>query len=491
MPKLEHGLVYFDVSPDDKQNFKSLTKCSDVRVRNALCEHVPDSEGTAFYLQLCAKIASSLMDHDIIPQERIELIFHVVYFLRIWKKWIRSSGYNMKNFITNNAYICIEINAANLLKLIRRFRDEEKQELFLTTLFDSQACERGFRQLRSMNTPNFRKVNFTLLELLHMTRRIEVQNDILYTKLPNVNLPKLEKCKEKTKIYALPSEQEISDCLDRAKRFAVADALKFGMDVASNEIDECELNIPKKLVNDEDVEEADIENESNADFEQSTTCETLDETDFPEIYDDDETIQHGFLQIEDPKNPNKKLVLRKSTFVWHLTEGTKKISADRLIRVQNTGGGKNQQQTVASSKSRDSPSVLVNEANALKHIGIGDWCVFKTDRSDSGSSICFGSMLAFKFANGKTANEKKYKGGDSVDLREFQNTTTKDLEVLSSWYNMSETGYLTPMKKENHFFINIKNYVATVAKPKVDVDTKSIFYSDFKQLENDILNILN
>lgn len=203
VPKLAHGLVYSDIAPDDHQNYKSLQKCMNIRVRNALSQFTPDSEATGYYLQLCSEIAFSLMDHDMVPQQRIEMLFHAVYFLRIWKKWMHSSAYRMQSFITTNAYMCIEVNSANLLKLIRRLRDEGKQELFLPTMFDSQACERAFRMFRSMGSPNFTKINFNLYELLHMTRRIEVQNDIVYTKLPNIKLPKLEKSKKKTQKYML------------------------------------------------------------------------------------------------------------------------------------------------------------------------------------------------------------------------------------------------------------------------------------------------
>lgn len=307
MPKLVHGLVNYDVCPIDRQNYKSMAKCMDIRVRNSMSESVPDSEATVFYLQLCSEISSSLMDHDVIPQQRIEMIFHVVYFLRIWKKWILSSGYNAKNFISSNAYMCIEVNAENLLALVRRFRDNGTPELFLTTLFDSQACERAFRQFRAMGTANYTKVNFSLYELLHMTRRLEVQNDILYNKLPNVKLPKLEKSKKKTKIYALPSEDEIIQCLNRAKRFAIENASKFGMYVDTNEIDEHELTISKRLINEEDDvvdENDDIESniEYNDGFEEdnSIRCQpdSEDETDFPEnLAENSENIQSGCLKV--------------------------------------------------------------------------------------------------------------------------------------------------------------------------------------------------
>lgn len=252
VPKIIHGLVYSDISPDDRQNFRSLQKCMDIRVRTALRDFVPDSEATVLFLKLCSEVVSSLMDHDVTPHERVENLFHVVYFLRAWKKWIASSQYTKNNFITDNAYMCIEVNALNLLNLIRRFRVEGRPELFLTTLFDSQACERTFRLLRSMGTVCFTKITFTIHELLHMVRRLEVQNDIMYTKLPNVNLPKVTKPRLQTKVYALPSEEEIDRCLKRAKRFALDDAAQFGMQINSDDIDTCDSVIPKRLVFDDE-----------------------------------------------------------------------------------------------------------------------------------------------------------------------------------------------------------------------------------------------
>lgn len=276
VPKIIHGLVYSDICPKDRQNFASFEKCMSTRTQNALHEFVPDSEATQFYLKLCSKIGTSLMDVDTIPHERIELIFHVVYFLRIWRKWMVCSDYVLSdNFITTNAYKCIELNAANLLTLIRKFRDENRPELFLTTLFDSQACERAFRQFRSMGTPNFTRINFTLWELLYMIRRYEVQNEIAYTKLSklNIKLPKLEKCRSSTKIYELPTEDEITQCLKRAKRFALDDADNFKMHIDPKDIDTCDIPFPKLLdisasnsaddMVENDCENDTIENENN------------------------------------------------------------------------------------------------------------------------------------------------------------------------------------------------------------------------------------
>lgn len=186
VPKSIHGLTRFDICPDDKQNFSSLKKCMSVRVRNALRQFVPESEGTAFYLLLCEEVTSSFMSKDMMPLECVEKMFHAIYFFRILRKWILSSGYNLQShFISRNAYCCAEINGGNLLSLIERLRNEP--EKFQLPLYDSQACENAFRQYRAQGSVNWTRINFTFLELQNMIRRIECQSDILYNKLAGLN----------------------------------------------------------------------------------------------------------------------------------------------------------------------------------------------------------------------------------------------------------------------------------------------------------------
>lgn len=300
------------------------------------------------------------------------------------------------------------------------------------------------------------------------------------------------------------------------------------MEVEPDEIDKCGMKIPKDIMNveakksskkskndfcneseeeldqededwdesdDEDWEKLEDENEEmediSIDFEPdtSTVHEPFDDDpQFPENDEtSDETLRRGFLEVTDPRNPNKKLMMQKTTYVWHLSEGSKKLSSDRTIRVQGT-------KDVCVPNFHDAAPILGNQAVISSQIKIGDWCVFKTDASTSGDSICIGAILAFKFAKGKTANEKKYKG-DAVDLKVYETGTSKakQLAVLSSWYNINESKHLMPVTKENHFFLTIDNYVATVAKPLIDEDTKTLFFSenDFEDIEKDILEILN
>lgn len=166
-----HGLVRSDILPNDKQNFRSFEKVTDPRVLNALKQYVIDSEATVAYFQLSRQMTSAYMDPNISPLERIFRMWRSLYFLRTWRKWIlaQKSCDELpelsldKNFISENAFTCAELNAYSLIHLITKFRDENTPELFLPSLFHSQACEQTFRQLRSMTTINWTRINFSLL----------------------------------------------------------------------------------------------------------------------------------------------------------------------------------------------------------------------------------------------------------------------------------------------------------------------------------------
>lgn len=66
-----------------------------------------------------------------------------------------------------------------------------------------------------------------------MIRRVEAQNHILYFKLANKGIifPKFQVKSKKTKIYNLPSEDEIRVALQQAKTHALDEAKKFGMTI--------------------------------------------------------------------------------------------------------------------------------------------------------------------------------------------------------------------------------------------------------------------
>lgn len=69
VPKAVHGLVYSDICPDDRQNYNSLVKVMEPRVRKALAAYVLGSEGTIEFIKICDEITSSLYDDNLSPLE--------------------------------------------------------------------------------------------------------------------------------------------------------------------------------------------------------------------------------------------------------------------------------------------------------------------------------------------------------------------------------------------------------------------------------------
>lgn len=155
-----HGLCQ-SVCPIDRMNFSSFQKITDDRVIQSMSNNVIGSEATVKYLKMCMEVTSSYLDFELTLLERVFRIWHALFFIRIWRKnIIASKSYQLKeNFISSNAYTCIEINAQNLLLMIRKFREEKKPEQFLTSLFDSQMCENAFRQFLSTRKSIFRYMN--------------------------------------------------------------------------------------------------------------------------------------------------------------------------------------------------------------------------------------------------------------------------------------------------------------------------------------------
>lgn len=245
-----HGLVMKDVCGDDRQNYNAMIQIMKPQVTDALEKHVVGSEATIMFIKICREIASALYEEGKTPLERVYQLWHATFFLRAWKQWIKNSktggkGYNIdENFLTSNCYGCIEINANNLISLMQSFRDRKLDEVFLITLFNSQPCEELFRQLRSMGTINFTKVNFTLFEVLHLISRVELLNDCIFIKLKGmgVSFPRnkisdadLNQCK-------LPSDEDIKISIQNAERDALLDAARFGMVVNSCDVQMCQLD---------------------------------------------------------------------------------------------------------------------------------------------------------------------------------------------------------------------------------------------------------
>lgn len=164
------------MNSNDKMNFDSVEKICDEKVQKLLEETVPGSQGTVMYLKLMKTVLDSFLMKDLKVEERIAKIWYCVFFLRIWRHWIKKSHHTLKNFITINAYLCIEINAHSLILLALKCSAEP--QLFVPWLTSSQPCEKTFRSLRSLSSTFSTVVNFSMLDILQRINKLQTINEV-------------------------------------------------------------------------------------------------------------------------------------------------------------------------------------------------------------------------------------------------------------------------------------------------------------------------
>lgn len=325
--KSVHGLTQNEIFPEDRMDFDSFLKITDNRVIKALRQYVENSDGTIHYLKLCQNLTSSFLDLKLAPLDRIFRMFRAVFFIRIWKQNIISSkSHKLKEFITPNAYTCIEINAKNLITLLKKFRNESHPQLFLPPIYDSQTCERFFRILRSMGTTQFTKINFSFYELIHMIGRVEVQYDIAYFKLKDTPIKFPNMRSGKTEIYDLPNDAEINETIAKAKEEAFKDAESLGMSfLDSSGIYEYNFQRTDNFGDDDDNETSDEEDTE----ENECNYREIDDDNTSEL---NEEKHSPYVVILDESGVER--IVRKSTYLWMLTEEYDKLSNDRTKRFQ-------------------------------------------------------------------------------------------------------------------------------------------------------------
>ena len=124
---------------------------------------------------------TSYISKDLTPMERIFKIWVAVFFFRVWRSYIKKSpNLKMDVFVSSNAYSCIEINAHAIVSLTRILKQNNTPSAyFIPVLYSSQTCEIFFRIMRSMTSTPCTMVNFSILEILHRLKRLQVQNEIM------------------------------------------------------------------------------------------------------------------------------------------------------------------------------------------------------------------------------------------------------------------------------------------------------------------------
>ncbi len=238
VPKSEHKLNYEDIDSEDRMHFDCLEKICTDEVFQLLLERVTGSDGTVHILRIIKTIMDDFTKKVMDRRVKLHETWRVVFFLRLWKKWLIKEGKGIEHFITENAYQGIEINAHMLLGF---YTNPDYSDVDETTI-NSQPDEELFRALRSMTSTFDTRVNFTMKDIAARVQKLQA---ILYIKFvlrdklclrKNVNYEN-NNCKN------ILTENEVCDILTSAKSKAESDCLQLGIDLDEtiDEILTCEI----------------------------------------------------------------------------------------------------------------------------------------------------------------------------------------------------------------------------------------------------------
>lgn len=243
-----------------------------------------------------------------------------------------------------------------------------------------------------------------------------------------------------------------------AKNVAIQDASKFGMNIEPNEIEFCEIADTSKTL-------LEVADDSDEEMCENFNSKTVDPTNSLSSL------------IEIPLENGAKKTVRKSSFLWSLTDPRKQLSKDRLKRVQEAkAGGKNdakQKQTSRRLIFKKDPAnadfiLSLSKTNELQ---IGDWCVFLAEKNNK-DVVLLGHLMSFKYIEGRTMKSKQY-SWEFAPVVPQNNVTPRGIEVLASWFEIETNTNFFPADKMNSFYININKYIATLVCPNIKIDQDS------------------
>lgn len=517
--KDKHLLTASDINPKDRQNFGSLVKIVQPRFRDLLKEHVPDSDATILYLTLCDLVVSSFRDHQLKPLERVYKIWYCVFVLRGWRLFVKKSkNYTLqRNFITSNAYTCIELNAHSIVEVMVHLRKINKPEWFIPILMSSQPCEEFFRKIRSFTTTYSTQVNFSMLEIMHRIKKIQLQGDIILNNKENIKFPRLDPKLKSVSLSELPENDKIFYEIEMARKDAIATLNSFKIKIVIktkesmsgpakrkrkkvskedgdvHHIQEEELNdYGVNIENDDDLidhEEDEIEEDK---IESGESEFAVVEEDFHEdmntissltgelmlkdygisrgISRDDLPIskQIPFTKVHD--STGKPKTVRKSTLLWILVSNPDKLSSDRLERVK-----------MSDIKSRAARVVTTNPTTLMgyqffriqEEVTIGEWCLFHVEEQ-----LMIGLIVGFKYLSGKTNRDTKYSMQFAI-VKLPEGARPRGIGVLATWHRLNressnpclffeqneKTDDSSDIETTVNEFLDIRDYIGTVEKP--------------------------
>lgn len=342
--KDKHNLTMHTLNPADRQNFESVIRMTDGKVIELLRSSVINSQGTVKFLEIIRNIIDSFMDRNLEPIKRIEKMWYSVLMLRIWRKFVLSQKkLTLKdNFLTNNCYTCIELNAQSLIMLMINLKNDKMDSSFLPYYFDSQPCESLFRSVRSFTSTYSTVANCTVKEAISRITKIQLQSEISANN-PAFVFPRLGADKKKLKTFELPTKEEIQHQIEICKKHAVEDAVNLGL---INKAQAKRKNIFESDMKSLDEGKQKTKNprsirmklfEKNMD-KKNEFKKVMMQLKINSLKDYSNNLKNNIIDDTSPyvkiDCTNGMKVIKKTTLCWLLRPEIQKLSSDRLLRVR-------------------------------------------------------------------------------------------------------------------------------------------------------------
>lgn len=297
-----------------------------------------------------------------------------------------------------NAYHCLELDAHAIILFVCICSDQKVPEQFIVEFLPSQPCENLFRELRSLSSTHQTVVNFSIKELTEKLKRIHMTRSIMYKNRNQINFPFIVSKHANQHSPVLPSNDEIIIRVQTSKTNAEKVLQSVGIEKEIMDLSDSVCNsvavARTEFVEVEDFEEDEITDTRGMEYmevddsfgeqeaiskqqagtvgvkdsslEQEVTAkEQIESVGVEECLDGqrcehddlqgkvDNTVyeankvfsncdemklknslcgqQHAF-RISDSSGRIKNV--KKSTLLWMLTDGRKRLSADRMRRFQ-------------------------------------------------------------------------------------------------------------------------------------------------------------
>lgn len=347
--KAEHMLCATTLNPVDRQNFSSVLRMCDTKVTNLMRKHVKNSEGTVKFLEIMRDVIAAYMDNNLTPLERIKKYWYALFILRFWRNYVisRKKLTLKNNFLTQNCFSCIELNAHSLVLLLIYLKENNMPELFMPNLYSSQPCESTFRLVRSFTSTYSTVANCSVKEVLERISKIQLQSDIATLNAENFNFPRISNASNGTSNvkFEMPTAQEIYEQIEVCRTEAVEYAWQIGLiknknstyaDVA------CKIvpYVPKP------TRKSDNKNQNSEHIVNEYLYEKLKLSlllkggsfkNYADIFSSKYVDETGpYVEIDNTLFDRKNKTIVKKTFLcWLLRSNNRKLSSDRLQRVKS------------------------------------------------------------------------------------------------------------------------------------------------------------